>query len=794
MIVSTKTSGAIIRRAFGKNYTTIISFDKMIEQFAIDPTTANPTRDVYILSTDDIMSNRQRQQFEDAAANKHVNVKIIFLNKTSKPMFPNGCTGVNDILLKPNIDQIRASLEKVLKGTEITQGENVSISNMDIEEIDRTKPSGEGYKLARTNGPGKPPRMARRSVTGKPIKYIMEKDMFITMAKNNDGFLSVANTGKFMPTYEDGSPIPVDEDGNVLDPKIATDEKGAPIYNTETGIVVMVDEIMDPAEAAESMMETAEDIVGSNVNDIKTVDQVMGESTGVDVGETIPMGEPPISEPEPEPIRKFGDLRSNIAERLNENEKVSDMNVMFREMRAAAVVKDLIQTSSTYQGIEEKLTAMRDAVYAVMTDKSYKTLEERWNKIHAINHDRVFYNATGNTLIEQRTTEIVDIIVTKSTEIIEQRLATIDKAIRNSYNAADIQDQPARLAALADEKASISAELYSLECDIRELMSTTDLFIVDVQDEIARRTQDVFGDSDLDLMFKAQGGELVDEASVTAIKNLLHLSGEVPDKFSELILKIETERRLLRKIYQIDEEIDEARRQTIERLRARSLEGKVVCQTMLKKSLNIFVGGDNVGKTIIPYLYTKYKSKQNCHVLCINICKNSKFDMYDIKPIDYDDFVTAPVLQDFTLVKGNIPDDVAAAQQFTTVLLKAVDYYKYVYIVMDDDQTNLFNIIAPDVYSVNYIVDTNPVHLESTKRFIDSVTLDNVAERIFINRCNISIRPILQKLGKLESLDYQICKVDEIPEITTAGLSGFDPYGISSVEFTFEEIHRHVKP
>jgi hypothetical protein len=271
------------------------------------------------------------------------------------------------------------------------------------------------------------------------------------------------------------------------------------------------------------------------------------------------------------------------------------------------------------------------------------------------------------------------------------------------------------------------------------------------------------------------------------------VSAEVPEKFQSLIVKVEAERQLLRKLFQISEEMDKAKSKVIERMRARGIEGKVVCQNMLKQSLNIFVGGNNVGKTIIPYLFSRYKSKQNCHVLCINICKQNKFSMYDIKPMNYDDFVAAPVLQDFTLVNGSIADDVAAAQQFMTVLLKAADYYKYIYVVMDDDQSTLFNIIAPDVFSVNYIVDTNPVHLESTRNFIDSVNLENVAERIFINRCNISIRPILQKLGKIDSLDYQICKVDEIPEITTAGLAGFDPFGISAVEFTFEEIHRHVK-
>lgn len=800
MLVSTKNSDAIIRKALAgnKRASTTIAFPKMIEQFALDPNATQPTRQCYIVTNDDITSNREKQQFEAAAASKHVDTKIIFINKGSKEMYKDGCPGIDLVLQKPNDVQLKEALAKVISG-EVESRTERELGAATIEHITQApEGAGKGYKLSRERAK-RPERRGRGSVsvsaTGMPIVVVEGKQMFISQATDEDGtpveppkYYAVANSGEFMPTYPDGTPIECDEYGNILDPNIILNDDGEPVFD-EDGVVLLQDIAVMETEGA----TTAEDVLTSNVNNLKTYDEVENESNQSTEG-GADFFTPPVGMDIAEPTSHVNtDTKSNIAGRLEDATKVSDLSILLREMNASAVIKDLIQTNSTYYGIEEKLRAISDAVFVIMNDKSYTTAEERFNKIHALMHDRAFYNAQGNTLIEQLTMEIVDTIVTKATGIINKRIGEIDTAIKNSAQGDWEQDQPAKLAGLADERASIVVELASLEADIKQLMLHTDGFIKDVGNEIATRTDLITGDEDVDLWFKARGAAVTDAASVSALKSLLHLSADVPEQYKELEHKIKTEQMLLRKLLQIEEEIAEAQKLVIERMKSRGIEGKVVVQSTLKKTLNIFVGGQDVGKTIIPYLFAKYKSKQNAHVLLVNISKHDKFNNYGINTIPYDDFVTAPVLQDFACVKGSIADDVAAAQQFITVLTRSADYYKYIYVVLDDEQTNLFNVIAPDVFSVNYLVDTNPTRLQHMRTFIDTVNLENVAERIFINRCSVSIRPILDRLGKLDSIDYQICKVDEIPEIVDAGLSSFDPYGISSVSYAFEELHRHVK-
>lgn len=806
MICSTSTASALLRKVAGRNKTVVCSFNKMIEQFAVDPTVMSPPRELYVVTNDDITTTKLKAAFEEAAASKHVNTKIIFVNKGKKEFYQNGCPGVDAVYQGTKIDELLKVIGDVLKQG-VVEAQQVEIGAAPIDKIHvQQQPT---YKLPRERA--KKPDVKRHgkvstvSVTGMPVVMVEGRSLFISRATDEKTgvpieppkYFAVSSDGQFMPTYYNGDPIETDEYGNILDPYICLDESGAPMCD-EDGYVTMDEEAIAKAEAEEKEHEPskAEDVLVSNTSGIKTYAEVEKDSsmvadTGVDIGADIPVA-PSMGTSSNQPSQ-MQDIKSNILSRVEDVEKVSDLSLLMREMNASAVIKDLVATNSTYYGIEEKLKSLQDAIYVIMNDKSYSTMNERYSKIIALLHDQNFCNAAGNTMIEQLTTEIVTMVVRKAQDYSNNRITEIENAIKRTSAEEFTQNQPAKLAALTDERTSIITELMNLECDVKELLFNTDGFIKDVDNNIAKRISDFSPDEDFNTWIKARGSVVTDAASLTAIGNLMQLSVEVPEQLDAVNTRIKSAQLLLRKLLQIESETYDAMNTWMEKLRNRGIEGRIIVQSDLKKSLNVFVGTDNVGKTIVPYLFAKYKSKQNCHVLLVNIAKNAKFSQYGITPIDYDTFATSPVLDDFVVVKGNIPDEVAAGQQFIATLTRAADYYKYIYIVMDDDQVQLFNLIAPDVFSVNYLVDTNPVHLDRTKAFIDSVNLENVGERIFINRCNINLKPILDRLGKTDSYDYQICMVPDIPEITDGSLSGFDPYGISSVTINFEELHRHVK-
>ena len=65
----------------------------MCEQFKLDPTTATPVRDAYVITNEDISSTKTKTLFEQSLATKHPATKIIFINKSAKPIYQNGLAG-----------------------------------------------------------------------------------------------------------------------------------------------------------------------------------------------------------------------------------------------------------------------------------------------------------------------------------------------------------------------------------------------------------------------------------------------------------------------------------------------------------------------------------------------------------------------------------------------------------------------------------------------------------------------------------------------------------------------------
>lgn len=794
MIVSTSKSDAIIRKALGKKKSTIISFDKMVEQFAVDPILAKPKRDLYIVASDDLMTNRLRQQFESAAAGKHPNVKIIFINKQAKPVFPDGCTGVDKIITKPRSEDLINAIGEVLGDADnISEVSEKTVGNGTLDKINqsnnRDNIGKSTYKLRREQEMNSKRRVLNTiSVTGYPVEMI-SAGLYITHDDNNKWFL-VERSGEFKPTVPNGEPVEVDEAGNPTNPAIVVNEEDGRVSTDAEGFAIIDEEIA--ARLREEAEKNAQSILQSNPNNLETVEEVDTRAAAdkVENGEQLPITEGGIPD-FVETSDTIADIGSNIRNRV-ESSSVTEVSMLLQQMTATELVKDLIQSNSTYNGIEEKLLAIKDSIFTIWNDQSSRTLDEKLNKIHALMHDKAFFRTTGDTLIEQRLEDIIDSVVNNCRRYVDERTQSIHKLIMDTWGRYQ-QDTPAKLAGIADRRADIIAELYALQLEIGRISQDADRVIIDTADHIVKENLEFSGDDEIDEHIKARGANIVSSTSVAIVAKAVDYSTTLPDKFGEMEHMIRKERECLRQLFKIDEEFIEAQNALVRRYETKNPTDHVIIQKLIKQVLNVYVGDENTGRTIIPYLISNYQSRTPRNVLLLDLTQESKYDAYSIPVIDYDDFVNDMRMEQLCVVKANVPNDVVAAQQLMTVLLKAADFYGVINVVMTTKQNELFNIIAPDVRVINYIVDTVPTHLDSIKTYIEGINLDNVGQRVIINKCNVALLPVLRRLNMENSTNYQIVKINDIPSIADASLKGYDPYEIGSVSMAFKEIMRNVK-
>jgi hypothetical protein len=667
MIISTSKSDMMLKRSLGKDKTVVIAIGKMLDQFALDPTVMNPPRQAYIVTNEDISAKNLKDKFEQALLTKHPATKVIFINKSSKPIYQNGLQGLDAILQKPKTQDIVQTISAVI---------------------------------------------AQTTVTDAVERQVQEP-------------LTIPD---YVPpeTYSEPQPEQYEEQ---------------PEQNSEP--------------------------------------------------EELPV---PSIEPEPEPEPVVEEKKSGLVDRIEHTNSVGDASIVMREMTATSIIKDLYETNSTYAGIEEKLKSLNESIFLIMGDSQIKSLDVKLSKIRALLHDKAFFRAKGDTLIEQRLEEVVETICEQTSSLLQSRLDEINAAIRRSYTEKDFDVNSARLSGINEERANLITELGTLEVNINEIYKATDQLIVTTATDIAKESNDPTGNDFINAKLKAEGGMVLSESTIDAIRGAMELgTTKAPETFKKLKLAVVSTMQTLSKMLEVDNEIIAAQQQMIAYLKSNNIEETVdSANSLLKKAVRVYVGEEGVGRTIIPYLISKYKSRQNANVLLLDLTGTAKYTQYKILYTNVDQFLIDNTQREFMLVSGKVDNTVEVAQKIVTALYKAADYYRYINVVIDPEQQMLFQTIAQDVLSVNFIVDTSVPRIERMRNTIDSCTVPNVARRVIINRCDTPIRTIIKKLGLDDQMDYQVCTVPSVPAIIDAGLNGYDPYGISKVDLTMEEVIRHA--
>lgn len=760
MIISTTKSDTMLKRSVGKGKTSIIAIDKMIDQFTLDPKVTNPVRDAYVVTNEDVSSTRLKQKFEQALLTKHPDVKIIFINKGSKPIYPNGLQGLDAILQKPKPDDITQAITAVMESNTIADAAIPEAQqSMDIPEFN---PQSLENKRRARHAMNETYNLKDDEVLDDPNKN--NQTVGATFDFTNIGGTAPGMNGEGIQIGEggaftmDGNGVAMQANFNTIIPQptiVATYEDGS--FLADNGVVY--DKDGNPIPEKEPFFE------------------------GIDAGA------PEVAE---QVVEEF-DYGSALADRIKQSQTVADISQLTKNLQASTLIKDMIETNSTYAGIEEKLKSLNDTIFNILGDNSIKSLDVKLSKIHAILHDKAFFSAKGDTLIEQRLEEVIDTICTRTSSLLQSRLEEIDTAIRRVSAHKDSETNSARLTGLNEERANIIIELRTLEMEINQIFKSVDSLIISTATQIAENSDNITGNDMINMHLKARGTIVVSDETVTAVRAALELaSDKVPDQFNVMKIKVVSMIKLLSKMFDLDQEIIAAQQAEINFLRAHNVEDSIIAETILKKALRVYIGEGDTGRTIIPYLISKYKSRQNANVLCIDLTGEAKYTSYGILYQHIDTYLTELNQKEFLLVAGRVDNTIEAAQRIVTALIKSADYYRVINVVLDPEQRELFETIAQDVLSVNFIVDTNVQKVERMREIISRCTMPNVGRRVIVNQCDVPIRPIITKLGLDNQIDFQVCVVPNIPVVVDAGLNGYDPYGISSVDLVMEDVVKHA--
>lgn len=481
---------------------------------------------------------------------------------------------------------------------------------------------------------------------------------------------------------------------------------------------------------------------------------------------------------------------SELVERIKSCNKISDLAAMKQELTATNLIKDLVKSNTQYVNVENRLKALNEKVYAIYADTSIPSLEVKLDKIKALLYDKDAYMSSANTLIEQRVEEVVVQIVDSTKKLLSQRLQELDNAIVSLQLNPHAEINYTRIAGINDERANLLLELTVVDREIQDIFCATDSMTMQIADNIANASADMTGSKLLNARLRLHGDSVVSDKSLQTIINIMSTAERTSDEFKEATRELVLMKNKLNKLIDLDKEQIASLVQIVKFLEANKVEDNIIKETIIKKSLRIFVAEEGTGRTVVPYILSKLKSRENYNVLYMDLTGTNKISDYGDQAYDFDDWMQNRYQKEFCAVTGLITSSEINAQKLMVALIKAADYYRVINLVLSPKQMELIQTIAPDVLVINYITDTKKANLDFMRDFIKKTAYDNVAQRIIINKCDIPVRPLLDRLDVVEAADVHVVTIRTVPQIVECSLNGARPYELTSAEDAFREVRK----
>lgn len=601
-------------------------------------------------------------------------------------------------------------------------------------------------------------------------KHPDAKVIYVCKARREDGFFGNPNIDEYLvkPKADDVAEAIYRMAAKLSEkPTIqSSSEEAAQLSPRENKIDMKAILAEEEAATAEPEEKEKEDIVDIKPEDLSTA-----------------------TEPEPVQDTKPADKEPELVTRMKRAQSVADVANLMRETNAETLLKDLAKDNANYSILENKLHALREDIANVMVDGSIN-MEQRLSKVRTIMYNKKYFTTQTNTIIEQYVSEIIESLTSNTIGLLDERLHQIDESIKLSARYGNGAQNFGRLTGINEERANIIMDLNTLKQEVQEIGVKAVDTLHDITSEVAAKNQELTGNNIIDNNIKAHGSFIVDGDVIETLRNILLCADSSTDLFKTAVQKITAMIEAYNKLVSLDKEQIAATNEMVKYLKAHNIDDTVIANTLLKKSLRVFTGIEGSGRSIVPYILSQRKSKENCNVLLIDLTGTCKYEDYGIKSYDIADYKVNRYENDFVVVTGTCTS-VESAQNLTAILTRAADFYRVINIVLPTDNKDVFDVIAHDVRVINYLTTTKRRSMEAIKEFMDNTSYENVGQRVIVNDTSATLTELSQYFGLLDRIDIGIISIPHIKQIELCSLNGLDPTTIDAVNEAFAEVSKY---
>lgn len=499
--------------------------------------------------------------------------------------------------------------------------------------------------------------------------------------------------------------------------------------------------------------------------------------------------EVPLSSPEtvvPFPQEQAESTHATIEQQLSRLANTDDWAIFKENLRHDAVVKHLITENSEYVGLVNMLDVLDKRIETVWRDSAL-TADQKFEKIKEIGLERSVVRATTNSINVEKVISIISTIVLSAKRTVDEKVEGLDVSLyKITSDKMSIADT-SYIDTAIEERTKVQLELLNISRNIVDLYKSIDDLVTVEIEELDRKLPSA--NAFINDMVKPIGTQIFTPQNTAVLANkLMKALQENRIIASQMEASVNAVIEKLFELCEKDEEIIRYQQNMINLLKAHRVEDVIIADTLLKKSLRLYVGADNTGRSATAITWCGILSRRQ-NTLLIDLTGRAKFSEYGIKAMHLDDFMNSRPEKQFLCVQsdGILPPE--ELQEVISSLKSRLNYYPYVNVIVAPEDTNGLQQLSQEALCVHYITDCSTSSIATMKEVISKHTSQNIARKLITIDAPVSPLMIADSVG-IDPTQARIIMLPNIMAVRACSLRHDRPYEFNDVVSLFEEAFR----
>lgn len=463
-----------------------------------------------------------------------------------------------------------------------------------------------------------------------------------------------------------------------------------------------------------------------------------------------------------------------------------DWSLFKEHLTKDSVVKQLINENSEYTGLINMLDVLDRRIETVWRDSALSA-EQKFDAIKSIGLEKSAVRAASNSINVEKVISIISTIVLSAQRTVEDKLASLDTALYKISTDKSAITDTTYIDKAIEERTKVQLELLNLSRGIVDIYKSIEGLVTDEIKELDANLPSA--NQFINNMVSPIGIQIFTPQNTTVLANrLMRCLQENTIIASQLE---ESVNQIIEHLFELcdkDEEIIRYQQNLINLLKSNRVEDVIITNTLLKKSLRLFVGADNSGRSATAIVWCGILSRRQ-NTLLIDLTGRAKFRDYGINPMRLDDFMTSRTEMPFLCVESKSIPTPEELDDIVNQLKSRLNYYPYINVIVAPEDVEGLKQLSDDALCVHYITDCSTTSIKVMRDVVKNHTSTNIARKLVTIDTPVSPLMIADSVG-IDPTTVRIITLPNVMAVRSCALRHDKPYEYTDVVRIFEEAFR----